>query len=261
MTLACSSASGQVGTAYNSSLVATGGVSPYTFSIIGALPTGLTLNAMTGAITSTPTASGTFDFTAKVVDSGKPSSATATASCGITITPPSTPVVSGDTATIGFWHNKNGQALILALNGGGKSESLANWLANSFPYLYGAHSSNDLTNQTNSTVAALFLTFFGQGGQKTSAQVLAGALASYVTSSTLAGTTATGYGFNSSAGGTGGKVYNVGSDGSAMGLVNNQSYTVLQLLQQANLTEANGTYNANAFNDVFSGINQTGDIN
>ena len=89
---------------------------------------------------------------------------------------------------------------------------------------------------------------------------MAGALASYVTSSTLAGTTAKSYGFNSSAGGTGAKGYNVGSDGSAIGLVNNTTYTVLQLLQQANADEANGTFNANAFNDIFNGINTTGDI-
>ena len=69
-----------------------------------------------------------------------------------------------------FQRNKNGQALILALNGGKSSESLANWLATNFPYLYGAHSPNDLTNQTNATVAALFLTFFGQGVDRRPAQ-------------------------------------------------------------------------------------------
>ena len=42
--------------------------------------------------------------------------------------------------------------------------------------------------------------------------------------------------------------------------MNNTSYTVLQLLQQANLDVANGTFNANAFNDIFNGINTTGDI-
>jgi len=161
---------------------------------------------------------------------------------------------------MGFWHNKNGQALILSLNGGSSATALANWLATQFPYLYGVHSSNNLTGQSNTTVAALFMTFFGQTGQKTSAQIMSGALASYVTNSTLAGTNGVQYGFNSSTSGTGSKTYNVGTYGSAMGLVNNQSYTVLQLLQQANLTMANGTFNANAFNAVFNGINTTGDI-
>jgi hypothetical protein len=83
-----------------------------------------------------------------------------------------------------------------------------------------------------------------------------------VTSSSLSGTCATSYGFNSSLQGTGGEVYNVGSSGSAIGLVNSTNYTVMQLLLQVNLAKANGTYSsqANAFNVIFSGINQTGDI-
>ena len=192
LTLACPSATtGQVGSPYSGSLVATGGVPPYTFSILtGALPVPLGLNPSTGAITGTPSApGGASTFTAKVTDSATPTqTAAASGSCGVTISPAPSPIVSGDAATIGFWHNKNGQALILALNGGATSRNLANWLASSFPYLYGVHSSNDLTNQTNTAVAALFLKFFGAGGQKTDAQIMSGALASYVTSSTLSGT-------------------------------------------------------------------------
>jgi Putative Ig domain len=181
-------------------------------------------------------------------------------SCNITIG--GTAIVTGDAATIGFWHNKNGQALINGLNGGGPSTTLGNWLANNFPYLYGpsAGAPNDLTNKNNAAVAALFSTLFTN--DKTGAQIMAGALASYVTSTTLAGTTACSYGFNSSAQGTGGKVYNVGSNGSSIGLTNGANYTVLQLMQQVNLAKSNGTYStqSTAFNVIFSGINQTGDI-
>ncbi|MDB6123890.1 MAG: Cadherin proteinputative collagen-binding protein [Pedosphaera sp.] len=175
--------------------------------------------------------------------------------------PPPNPLISGDTATIGFWHNKNGQALINSLNGGPNSTALANWLATSFPYLYGANAgANNLTGKKNSAVAALFLQFFNVKGQKTDAQVLAGALAAYVTDSTLAGTAAVGYGFNVGAG-TGDKTFNVGSNGSAIGLLNNTLYTVLTLLKQADFMKQNGTFNANAFNSVFDGINSQGDIN
>jgi hypothetical protein len=92
-TLACASSTGQVGVAYKSSLVASGGVPPYTFSITsGGLPPGLTLNGSTGAITGTPTTAGSFDFTAMVVDSsGVPAANTVTGSCGITISPSSPP--------------------------------------------------------------------------------------------------------------------------------------------------------------------------
>ena len=43
-----------------------------------------------------------------------------------------------------------------------------------------------------------------------------------------------GYGFNVSPSGTGAKTFNVGANGSAIGLVNNTSYTILQILQAAN---------------------------
>jgi hypothetical protein len=169
-------------------------------------------------------------------------------------------VSTGDTATVGFWHNKNGQALIKSLNGGPSSQSLADWLATQYPYLYGPGSPNNLAGKTNADVAALFMTFFGASGQKTQAQILGGALAAYVTSATLAGTSAASYGFNTSALGTGVRTYNVGSNGGLIGLADNQSYTVQQLLAQANLSTKNGTFNANAFNAIFDGINTLGDI-
>jgi len=63
---------GTVGTAYNQTLAATG-TSPITWSIsAGALPTGLTLNTATGAITGTPTAAGTANFTVKAANGVTP---------------------------------------------------------------------------------------------------------------------------------------------------------------------------------------------
>ena len=49
-----------------------GGTSPYTFSVVGTLPTGLTLNTTTGAITGTPTASGTFTIQVKDANGASP---------------------------------------------------------------------------------------------------------------------------------------------------------------------------------------------
>jgi hypothetical protein len=60
---------GTVGTAYNQIVSASGGTPPYAFAVSsGALPTGLTLNSSTGAITGTPTAAGTFTFTITATD-------------------------------------------------------------------------------------------------------------------------------------------------------------------------------------------------
>lgn len=71
---------------YSTTLQASNGVSPYTWSITsGSLPSGLTLNTSTGAITGTPTASGTSSFTVKVTDSSKPTAGTATANLSITV--------------------------------------------------------------------------------------------------------------------------------------------------------------------------------
>ncbi|MEA2328952.1 MAG: hypothetical protein QOE68_3911, partial [Thermoanaerobaculia bacterium] len=55
---------GAVGTAYSQTVSASGGTSPYVFSLSsGALPTGLVLNGASGAITGTPTTAGTSTFT------------------------------------------------------------------------------------------------------------------------------------------------------------------------------------------------------
>jgi hypothetical protein len=50
-------------------LVGSGGTPGYTFSIIaGSLPTGLSLDPLSGAISGTPSAQGTFQFTAQITD-------------------------------------------------------------------------------------------------------------------------------------------------------------------------------------------------
>ena len=74
---------GLVGTAYSSTLTASGGTTPYSWTLAsGALPAGLSMNS-SGAITGTPTSSGQSSFTAKVTDS---SSQPQTATKPLTIT-------------------------------------------------------------------------------------------------------------------------------------------------------------------------------
>lgn len=259
---------GKVGTAYTGSLTATGGVAPYTFSIVsGCLPAGLTLNPTTGAITGTPSCAGTFTFTAKVKGANYAACGCYgydTVCCSIKIDPaPTTCVglVSGDTATIGYWNGPNGQALIKSLNGGATAKNLGNWLAATYPYLWGANAgSKNLAGKSNDQVAAFFKYLFSScGNPKTEAQMLAVALAVYVTDSDLAGTVAQSSGFNVSSAGTGAKCYNVGGYGCYVGLTNNKSYTVSAILAQANSKKRTCSFNASAFNCIFDGINRKGD--
>lgn len=59
----------EVGTAYSQTVLADGGMKPYTWSVKnGSLPGGLSIAEATGIISGTPTASGTFDFTLTVTD-------------------------------------------------------------------------------------------------------------------------------------------------------------------------------------------------
>ncbi|QSO50914.1 putative Ig domain-containing protein [Alicyclobacillus curvatus] len=68
---------------YTQTINATGGFAPYTWSLTsGSLPSGMTLNANTGAISGTPLVSGTSTFTAQVEDAD---GNTATQSLSITV--------------------------------------------------------------------------------------------------------------------------------------------------------------------------------
>ncbi len=77
-----------VGESYNQTLQFTGGTLPVTWSLeSGTLPTGLSLNASTGAITGIPTGTtGTANFTVKVTDSSTVGAMSATQTLSLTVT-------------------------------------------------------------------------------------------------------------------------------------------------------------------------------
>jgi len=86
LALGCPPSSAAVASFYSNLAVRSGGTAPFTFAITaGALPTGLTLNTVTGLISGTPTTAGTSGYTLRVTDSATPTPATASASCSIVV--------------------------------------------------------------------------------------------------------------------------------------------------------------------------------
>jgi hypothetical protein len=175
--------------------------------------------------------------------------------------PPTITLTGGDTATMGFWHNKNGQAVI---NSASNSPALGNWLASTFPCMLGS-----LSGKSDAQVAAAFETDFGSVGGlqgNDTAQFFACALACYFTSTTLDGTNPEPgkFGFNQSPGGTGSHTFNVGNNGAAFGVPNNTTLTVLQILQFIDENECplsgDSTTILGDINNVLNGINRGGDI-
>jgi hypothetical protein len=189
-------------------------------------------------------------------------------------------VSSGDTATIGFWQNKHGQALIT--QGGA---ALANWLTANFGNVFG----DELVGAGGADVASFYRDqLFKQksnksgGPAKVDAQFMAVALATYFTSNNLGGNAATAYGFNVTDAGIGARVVNVGSNGAAFSVANGALQTIMQLLSATNaltdlpdgitgfasIYDENGDDVIDSFeaslrgmaNEMYSAINEEGDI-
>jgi hypothetical protein len=107
---------GLVSSSYNAVLNASGGTTPYTWSLSSssaALPSGLTLSS-SGTITGTPSQSGTFSFTAQVADSA---SHTATQTYGLTIASAPPPLAITTTSLPGGTSGKSYNASLSASGG------------------------------------------------------------------------------------------------------------------------------------------------
>src|SRR5204863_6182566 len=153
------------------------------------------------------------------------------ASPAITTTPGQISMTTGtgQFATIGFWHNKNGQAVITNFDTGATSKALGNSLASNYPNLFGAanpYTGTSLAGLTNAQVAAVYLNLWKPSGvqKNTYVQAFAVALGLYAS------------------GGQG--TFNVGSNGAAFGVANNTTLTVQQILQKvdANFSASTGQF-------------------
>ncbi len=172
-------------------------------------------------------------------------------------------VTSGNFATAGYWSTTTGQNVLKSLNGSSSATNLAQWLATTFPNLYGSGAgSHSLVNSngtyfTNSQLISAYSKFTG-GDQ----QVLSAALSVYATSINLAGTNIqhTDSHFTTSLAGSGMDTYNIGSNGATFGVSNSTVLTVMQLLVDLNASTSAGAAVASGANTVFSAINTTGNV-
>lgn len=109
ITSACPLAAGTVGVPYGPvTLTGAGGVPPYTWSVVGGLPPGVVLDPLTGVLSGTPTAAGTFPFTIVITDADF---ATDNTACSITIAtapPPPPPPGGGGGGGGGRVNTRNG---------------------------------------------------------------------------------------------------------------------------------------------------------
>jgi hypothetical protein len=109
---------GMTATPYSGTLTATGGIQPYTWSVVtGQLPAGLILNAQAGTITGTPLLIGTSVFTVQVQDNSKAAGgpAKATQQLQITVTTgttSSTTLINGSYSFLFNGFDDNGTVLI-----------------------------------------------------------------------------------------------------------------------------------------------------
>jgi hypothetical protein len=148
---------------------------------------------------------------------------------------------------IGWWHNKRGQALIQAFNGGPKSTALASWLAINFANLYGAAArGHSLVHAngcyfTNTEVAAFYQSLFAEKGPKLDAELLATALNIYASTRSLGGSEGAKYSFRVTDAGLGACDIDVRCLGSLLGVSNCTRLNVYQLLQAVNRRAPGGT--------------------
>jgi hypothetical protein len=182
--------------------------------------------------------------------------------------PTGSTVCDGQTATINFWHKARGQNLIQNFNGSSSSTALGNWLAVTFPNLYGpaAGSANNLTGKNNYEVGDYFQSLYTEGADNFRARIMALALNVYATTASLGGTEGASWGFAVSKYGVYISTWNVGSSGAAFGVANDTTLTVRQILAAINQRAVNGNpYNGDSLlqskaDSVLYAINRAGGI-
>ena len=149
----------------------------------------------------------------------------------------------GQTRTSGFWNDQLGQELIrkLTKTNGGTGQTLGQWLASTFPKLYGAGSPNNLSTFSNAQVGTYYRVLFNMfNTNMLDAEVLSLALYIYATTSSLGGTAGTMYNLQVDANGLGAYLFNIGSHGAAFGVASGTTLNIFQIMLAANNTAVGG---------------------
>jgi hypothetical protein len=162
---------GTMGTTYLATLAASGGSSPYGWSVVaGGLPPGLALNSASGAITGIPTTPGTFNITLQVADASVPQQtaskafniAIAPALTSLTVAPTNSTVVVGGTqqfAATGTYSDGSTQNLTNQVTWSSSNTAVATISTNGLATTLAAGSTTisavlgGVTNSTTLTVA------------------------------------------------------------------------------------------------------------
>jgi len=135
---------GTVNTAYSTTLAASGGTPPYTWSVTsGSVPPGLSLSPPDGKLSGTPTSTGTFSFTVRVQDSANPS-ADSTKQLTLAVKNP-VPSITGINPTS---VNAGGPTFTLTVNG-------SNFVSGATVRWNGSDRATTLNSATNLTASIL----------------------------------------------------------------------------------------------------------
>ena len=177
---------GEVGVAYSAQLAATGGTSPFLWSVSGGtLPAGLTLAPSTGLLSGTPTAAGSFPVTIRVVDASSQAATKAVtlviaAAPALTFAPQAgevsvaysqQPTLTGGTGPFTWVVSAGSLPVGLALNGSTGLVSGTPTTAGSFTATIGAtDAANQVTSKTV-TVAIVALPAFAAAATPPGGQV------------------------------------------------------------------------------------------
>ncbi len=152
------------------------------------------------------------------------------------------------TKTSGFWNDGNlGQELLRKFTKTAGGQTLGQWLASSFPKLYGGVSgAPSLSTFTNAQVGSFYKGLFSQfNTNQLDAEVMSLALYIFATTGSLGlgagGTTpATAYGLPVDANGLGAYTFSIGFHGAAFGVANFAVLDIYQIMLAANSSATSG---------------------